>query len=83
VNHHPLVSYAARDAVNTGTAGVVRGVARASAVASRVANSGGAHPAELARDAVGLLETRREIQANAAVVRSANRMLGNLLDVFA
>jgi len=71
------------DLLGTATQGIQNGLARAAESASQVARSTSAEPADLAGAAVGMLEARAQVEASAAIVRSADRMLGSLLDVFA
>lgn len=76
-----LVPFNVSDPLRSGAQGISRGLARANAAA--VAKSSAADPATLTRSAVGTLEARLQVEASANVVRAGDRLLGNLLDVFA
>lgn len=76
-----MIVSASNGALRAGTEGISRGLVRATEAASSVARAAG--PAEYADAAVRMLEAKAQVGASAAAVRSADRMLGTLLDVFA
>jgi hypothetical protein len=78
-----LVAVNVSDPLRAGVQGIERGIARARNAAQAVARPAAASPERYSEAAVGILEARQQVQASARVVRSADRMLGSLLDVFA
>lgn len=80
------------DAIQAARAGLTRALAAFDAAAARVAEAGpqalSADPIpedrlELSEQAVNLLQSKRAAEANVAVIRAADRLLGNLIDVLA
>lgn len=69
-------------ALSTAAAGMSAAFARADAGAVRTARSGAGGPeVDLASEAVERIGAAAELKANAAVARTADEMLGALLDV--
>ena len=67
------------NALSSAQSGIADGVARLNGAAGRIASRGPA----AAEDMVDLLQARPQIAATAAVVRTADDMVGTLLDVLA
>jgi hypothetical protein len=78
-----LVAVNSSDPLRSGAQGVARGVARARDAAVAVASPAAVAPERYSRAAATLIEARQQVQASAQVVRTADRMIGSLLDVFA
>ena len=78
-----LVAVNVSDPLRAGAQGVGRGIARARDAALAVARPAATSPERYSEAAVGILEARQQVQASARVIRTADRMLGSLLDVFA
>lgn len=66
--------------LQTATQGLQRGIARAATAAQQVAGSA-ADPGDLAEAAVEMRKARAEVAANARVLRTADDMLGTLIDL--
>ena len=66
-------------ALTSAQSGLAAGFARLDGAAARVATGAPAEPEDL----VALLQSRQQVAANAAVVRTADDMIGTLLDVLA
>jgi len=69
------------DAIDQGLAGIGAGFDRLDRVAGRIASEGA--EGDLAGNLVELQLARHEVRANVAVVRTADEMIGTLLDVLA
>lgn len=70
-------------AISSGLAGIQRGMQQMDRSASAIArmgttNEGGA--GELATNLVDLMQAKNQVKANVAVVKSADDMLGTLID---
>lgn len=69
-------------ALTTAAAGMTAAFGRADASAARIARSGATGPeVDLASEAVERLGAKAELKANVAVARTADAMLGALLDL--
>lgn len=76
-----MITNSAPDALRAGLAGMRRGADALAHVARRTA-AGPTDPVRSAENAVGMLEAEHAVAAGAAVVRTADRMTGTLLDLF-
>ncbi|HYE47069.1 MAG TPA: flagellar basal body rod C-terminal domain-containing protein [Caulobacter sp.] len=70
-------------ALSIAAAGLTAATARLDASAQRVARWSPASDVDLAREAVEQVSAKTAFKANAAVIRSADRMMGELLDILA
>lgn len=73
-------------AINEALSGLQMNQSRFEQHASRIARAGlqdGAEPVDLAGEVVGTNVARRGYEANLAVLRTADEMVGTLLDVLA
>jgi flagellar hook protein FlgE len=61
--------------------GIQRGLARAEEAARSVSTSTADQPADLARAAVEMLQAQAQVGANARVLRTADAMIGTLIDL--
>ena len=68
-------------AISQAAQGLDAGSDRVSQAADRIARNG--MDDDLAGNMVNMLEARRHVRANVAVVRTADEMIGTLLDVLA
>ena len=68
-------------AINQGVKGINDGFDRLEQTASRIARDGAA--ADLAGNMVDLMRARQDVGANLAIVRTADQVVGSLLDAFA
>lgn len=68
-------------AMRTATQGIERGIARADSAARAVADSTAAEPADLAAAAVEMRQAKNDVAANARVLRTADEMIGTLIDL--
>lgn len=69
------------DAMRSAVHGVRTGFERLDRAAGRIARDG--EGADLAGNMVDLLRARHEVRANVAVAKTADGLVGTLLDVFA
>jgi hypothetical protein len=70
------------DAINTSLAGMTNAIRRFDRAATDVAQaSSGASQASLESAIVETISARHQLEANAAVMRTADQMLGSLLDI--
>lgn len=75
-----LTTIGSASALQTAAQGMQRGIARAATAAQDVA-AAGAEPADLAAAAVEMRKARAEVAANARVLRTADDVLGTLIDL--
>jgi hypothetical protein len=68
-------------AIDEGRRGINTGLDRLNRVAGRIARDGA--QSDLAGNFVEVMKARREVRANAAVVRAADETIGTLIDVLA
>lgn len=68
-------------AIEQATRGITAGFERLDAAANRIAHDGAG--GDLPNNMVSLVQAKLEVRANLAVVRTADDMIGNLLDVLA
>jgi flagellar hook protein FlgE len=70
-------------AINSATAGLAAASQRLQASAERTASWGLDSKVDLATEAVEQVTAKVAFKANAAVIRTANEMMGELLDILA
>ena len=68
-------------AIDQGLRGINDGFDRLDGAAGRIARDGAG--GDLAGNMVDLMRARQDVRANVAVVRTADEMIGSLLDAFA
>jgi len=67
--------------IDQGLSGIDSGFDRLDKAAGRIARDGAG--GDLAGNVVDLMRARQDVGANVAVVRTADEMMGSLLDIFA
>jgi len=67
--------------IDTARGGINAGLGRLDQAAGRIARNGAGD--DLAGNMVELIRSEQEVRANVAVVRTADEMIGSLLDVLA
>lgn len=70
-------------AISSGLAGIQRGIQQMDRSASAIARMGATTeggPGELANNMVQLMQARNDVKANVAVVKTADDVLGTLID---
>jgi flagellar basal body rod protein FlgC len=70
-------------ALSIATSGLAAATARLDASAQRTARWGQDPSVDLAKEAVEQITAKAEFKANAAVIRTADQMMGELLDILA